>query len=214
MFALEQLVREIARAEVHAALAAIESPARDEWLDSTEAAEYLGYSVGHLHNLRAVVPSYKVGGRRRYRRSELNAYIEGWCGADEAAGPFARTVMLSREQFGALVRRVEDRLRDDRGDGFLDGVSKAAFLGPSGRPVHHLVEPERLPHLRAGMRLLCDRARPRVWVEHGGRAHVVEAERLCTATLPRLRSAEWQLVARARAALELFEPPLIRGGSS
>jgi hypothetical protein len=213
MFALEQLVREIAREQVHAALAAIESPARDEWLDSTEAAEYLGYSVGHLHNLRAVVPSYKVGGRRRYRRSELNAYIEGWWGADEAAGPFARTVMLSRERFEALARRVEDRLRDDR-DGFLDEVSKAASLGPSRKPVHHLVEPEQLPHLRAGRRLFCDRADPRVWVEHGGRAQVVEAERLCTATLPRLRSVEWQLVARERAALELLEPPLIRGGSS
>lgn len=46
----------------------------DEWLSSEQAAAYLGISVGHLHNLRGKVPSHKVGGRRRYRRSELDAY--------------------------------------------------------------------------------------------------------------------------------------------
>ncbi len=46
----------------------------NEWLDSKGAAGYLGISVGHLHNLRGTVPSHKVGGRRRYRRSELDAY--------------------------------------------------------------------------------------------------------------------------------------------
>jgi excisionase family DNA binding protein len=47
---------------------------RSDWLDSKAAAEYLGISVGHLHNLKGQVPSHKVGGRRRYRRSELDAY--------------------------------------------------------------------------------------------------------------------------------------------
>jgi hypothetical protein len=47
---------------------------RDEWLDSKAAADYLGISVGHLHNLRGKVPSHKPNGRRRYRRSELDAY--------------------------------------------------------------------------------------------------------------------------------------------
>jgi excisionase family DNA binding protein len=46
----------------------------DEWLSSEQAADYLGISVGHLHNLKGRVPSHKVGGRRRYRRSELDAY--------------------------------------------------------------------------------------------------------------------------------------------
>jgi excisionase family DNA binding protein len=47
---------------------------RNDWLSSAEAAAYLGISVGHLHNLRGEVPSHKVGGRRRYRRSELDDY--------------------------------------------------------------------------------------------------------------------------------------------
>jgi KaiC/GvpD/RAD55 family RecA-like ATPase len=47
---------------------------RDDWLDSRAAADYLGISVGHLHNLKGRVPSHKVGGRRRYRRSELDDY--------------------------------------------------------------------------------------------------------------------------------------------
>ena len=47
---------------------------RDEWLSSREAADYLGISVGHLHNLRGKVPSHKPNGRRRYLRSELDTY--------------------------------------------------------------------------------------------------------------------------------------------
>ena len=50
------------------------STASDEWFDSKQAADYLGISVGHLHNLRGKVPSHKPDGRRRYRRSELDAY--------------------------------------------------------------------------------------------------------------------------------------------
>ena len=72
---LEELVREIAQEEVRAALAEVEQPV-PLWLNSTEAAAVLGISVGHLHNLRGTVPSYKVGGRRRYKRSELDAWIE------------------------------------------------------------------------------------------------------------------------------------------
>ena len=67
----EESLRRIIREEI----AAVGAP--DEWLDSTEASEYLGISRGHLHNLNRVVPSHKVGGRRRYRRSELDAYQEG-----------------------------------------------------------------------------------------------------------------------------------------
>jgi excisionase family DNA binding protein len=68
---LEDLVRQVVREEVAAALALEQ---RSDWLDSKAAAEYLGLSVGRLHNLRGEVPSHKVGGRRRYRRSELDAY--------------------------------------------------------------------------------------------------------------------------------------------
>jgi hypothetical protein len=67
----EDLLRQIVREE----LAAFGSA--DEWLDSAGAAAYIGISVGHLHNLVNVVPSHKMGGRRRYRRSALDSYIEG-----------------------------------------------------------------------------------------------------------------------------------------
>jgi excisionase family DNA binding protein len=72
---LEETIRAIVREEVAAALAT--ENGRSEWLDSKAAAEYLGISVGHLHNLKGRVPSHKVGGRRRYRRSELDAYCQG-----------------------------------------------------------------------------------------------------------------------------------------
>jgi excisionase family DNA binding protein len=69
---LEETIRTIVREEIAAVL---EQP--DGWLSSAEAAEYLGISVGHLHNLKGTVPSHKVGGRRRYRRAELDAYCQG-----------------------------------------------------------------------------------------------------------------------------------------
>lgn len=50
------------------------APVPDEWLSTEETALYLGLSVGHLRNLNRVVPSHKMGGRRRYRRSELATY--------------------------------------------------------------------------------------------------------------------------------------------
>ena len=78
---VRQIVREEARGIVREELAAAVKP--DEWLSHTQAAEMLGISVGHLHNLVAPngkdggrVPSHKPGGRRLYRRSELEAFIE------------------------------------------------------------------------------------------------------------------------------------------
>ena len=68
---LEEVLRRVVQEELAA------HTVGDEWLDSTDAAEYLGISRGHLHNLRKTVPSHKVGGRRRYRRSELDGYQEG-----------------------------------------------------------------------------------------------------------------------------------------
>ena len=68
---VEETIRAIVREEVAAALDRLE---RSDWLSSAEAADYLGISVGHLRNLRQVIPSHKVGGRRRYRRRELDDY--------------------------------------------------------------------------------------------------------------------------------------------
>ena len=68
---LEDAIRAIVREEVATALSLRE---QSDWLSSAEAADYLGLSRGHLANLRGQVPSHKVGGRRRYRRSELDDY--------------------------------------------------------------------------------------------------------------------------------------------
>lgn len=48
-----------------------------EWLDSAEAAEFLGISIGTLRNLTSNghVPYYKFRSRNRYKASELNLLI-------------------------------------------------------------------------------------------------------------------------------------------
>jgi len=131
--------------------------------------------------------------------------------------PLALTVVFPAEQFKTLARRVADLLRKGRDDnGVLNTGGAAALLGLSRKAVYHLVEREQLPHQRVGRRLLFDRADLRAWVEHGGCAHAVKAERLCTPTLSPLQSAGWQLVTREQAALERLERRLARnsGGSS
>lgn len=74
---LDRLVREIVREEIAAAVELAAIP--DEWLSHAEAADMLGITPGHLYNKLGQVPSHKAagGGRRRYRRSELNAYLAG-----------------------------------------------------------------------------------------------------------------------------------------
>jgi excisionase family DNA binding protein len=69
----EDIVEAIAQRAAEIVLERTED-VRDDWVDSKAAAAYLGISVGHLHNLKGTVPSHKVGGRRRYRRSELDDY--------------------------------------------------------------------------------------------------------------------------------------------
>ena len=71
---LEDQIRAIAREEVAAALAAL-PPVQDEWLGTTEAAELLGITPGTLSNIYKQFPSYKVGGKRRYRRCELERRV-------------------------------------------------------------------------------------------------------------------------------------------
>jgi excisionase family DNA binding protein len=72
----DEVVEAIAQRAAEIVLERTEDP-RDDWLDSKAAADYLGISVGHLHNLKGTVPSHKVGGRRRYRRTELDDYQSG-----------------------------------------------------------------------------------------------------------------------------------------
>lgn len=48
-----------------------------EWLDTAEAASYLGVSMGSLRNMTSArqVPSYTLGRRVRYLRRELRELL-------------------------------------------------------------------------------------------------------------------------------------------
>jgi excisionase family DNA binding protein len=80
----------------------------------------------------------------------------------------ALTVVLPPDQLEAFAQRVADLLRQGRDDGFLDVRGAAVYLSTTPKGVYHLVERRRLPHDRAGGRLLFDRAELRAWVERGG----------------------------------------------
>jgi excisionase family DNA binding protein len=79
MSTFEDLVRGIAREEARAVVevALAERPTAEEWLSHSEAAALLGVSPGTLYNQGDRVPFHKAGLHRRYRRSELEAYLEG-----------------------------------------------------------------------------------------------------------------------------------------
>lgn len=58
----------------------IETPHRSlkiEWLDSENAAIYLGVSVATLRNMASngQIPFYKLGRRNRYRKDELESLM-------------------------------------------------------------------------------------------------------------------------------------------
>jgi excisionase family DNA binding protein len=48
-----------------------------EWMDSKETAEYLRISIGSLRNLvyRGKLPAKKLGNRLRFRKLELDLFI-------------------------------------------------------------------------------------------------------------------------------------------
>jgi len=73
----------------------------------------------------------------------------------------AELIATIAEKAAAIVNE-QDR-------GFLDIDAAAAFLGGCSRKrIYHLVERGRLPHHRAGGRLLFDRQELRNWVEGRG----------------------------------------------
>jgi excisionase family DNA binding protein len=78
------------------------------------------------------------------------------------------TLALTPEQEDALVQRVAERIQEGRADGFLDVRGAADFLSTTPKAIYALVERQKLPHHRAGGRLLFDRAELRAWVEGGG----------------------------------------------
>jgi excisionase family DNA binding protein len=62
---------------------------------------------------------------------------------------------------------VDERLRE-HDDGFLDVRAAAAYLCTTAKAVYTMVERGKLPHHRAGGRLLFDRRELRAWVETEG----------------------------------------------
>ena len=85
--------------------------------------------------------------------------------ADLEREPF--TLTLTSEQEDALIERVSERLQESRDDGFLDVPGAAEYLSTTAKAIYALVERHKLPHNRAGGRLLFDRADLRAWVERG-----------------------------------------------
>jgi excisionase family DNA binding protein len=74
-------------------------------------------------------------------------------------------VVLPPDQFEALAQRVAAVLAEGRDDGFLDVPGAAEYLSTTPKAIYRLVERRRLPHHRAGGRLLFDRAELRAYVE-------------------------------------------------
>ena len=83
-------------------------------------------------------------------------------------GVLALAVALTPDQLELLAQRVAAILDDRRDAGFLDVDGAAEFLSTTPKAIYHQVERGRLPHHRAGGRLLFDRAELRAWVERGG----------------------------------------------
>jgi excisionase family DNA binding protein len=85
--------------------------------------------------------------------------------ADLKREPF--TLTLTSEQEDALIERVSERLQESRDDGFLDVPGAAQYLSTTAKAIYALVERHKLPHNRAGGRLLFERAELRAWVRQG-----------------------------------------------
>jgi len=77
------------------------------------------------------------------------------------------TLTLTSEQEDALIERVSEQLQESRNDGFLDVPGAAQYLSTTAKAIYALVERHKLPHNRAGGRLLFDRADLRAWVRQG-----------------------------------------------
>ena len=72
-------------------------------------------------------------------------------------------ISLSEDELGALAALVAPFLQTD--DGFLNVPNAAVYLDTTPKAIYALVERQRIPHHRAGGRLLFDRSELRAWVE-------------------------------------------------
>jgi len=86
-------------------------------------------------------------------------------GPDVKREPLTFAGTLTPEQEDALVQRVLERLQERRDEGFLDVRGAAEYLSTTPKAIYALVERQKLPHNRAGGRLLFDCRELRAWVE-------------------------------------------------
>jgi excisionase family DNA binding protein len=84
------------------------------------------------------------------------------------AQPLPLAIALAPDQLEVLASVLADVLERRRDAGFVDVDGAADYLGLSRKAIYRLVERDRLPHHRAGGRLLFDRSELRAWVERGG----------------------------------------------
>lgn len=69
-------LRTIIREEIRAAVTAAPAPSTEpEWLNREDAAKLLDVHPDTVRRLPGL-PSYRVGKRRRYRRSDIIAYMQ------------------------------------------------------------------------------------------------------------------------------------------
>ena len=66
-----------------------------------------------------------------------------------------------------IAPRVTELLDERRDEGFLNTDGAAEYLGLTRKAIYAQVERGKIPHHRAGGRLLFDRAELRAWVERG-----------------------------------------------
>jgi excisionase family DNA binding protein len=97
------VAREVAKQLVAEALAAAQP---NEWLDSAQAARYLGVSRGRVHVLRSqgrIECNSEAGRKLYFRKSALDAYAEGARGSrsrDTAERSATGKIMVSGKRSG------------------------------------------------------------------------------------------------------------------
>ena len=81
------------------------------------------------------------------------------------ANPLVLSIELTPGQLDLLATRVAQVLDENRDDGFLTIEGAARYLNLTRSALYHLVERDKLPHHRAGGRLLFDKSKLRHWIE-------------------------------------------------
>lgn len=72
---LDALIEQVAQRAAEIVLERLPERDTDRWFTATQAASYLGVSPQRLYRDRAI-PHHTWGGRRMYRRSEIDRALE------------------------------------------------------------------------------------------------------------------------------------------